>query len=297
MPSLLVGPSDGRMAVGRTSRPTSESTVGRAKTCQDSSSLGSAARRLGQKDASETRSHSAEQTRGAWRVPRVPGWSTRLGRVRATRPKSCTCRVATNLTAVPRSSNSEGAGATVEELRSRVFATNPCNAKRFISHAEGEQLQEGALAGLQAGGRRGHGPLGVLPKCFDDRADERGGDGRAGPHGRRPGALPPFPFSASWQGRCCEGAAVQALLCRRFLAGLPGVPPEQCHRLHLREPRVPRTPCGAPITTPRGRSFPHSRIGLLADFMLVQALLLPANLEQGHYCMPTSGPRRHVGQG
>ena len=297
VPSLLVGPSDGRMAVGRTSRPTSESTVGRAKTCQDSSSLGSAARRLGQKDASETRSHSAEQTRGAWRVPRVPGWSTRLGRVRATRPKSCTCRVATNLTAVPRSSNSEGAGATVEELRSRVFATNPCNAKRFISHAEGEQLQEGALAGLQAGGRRGHGPLGVLPKCFDDRADERGGDGRAGPHGRRPGALPPFPFSASWQGRCCEGAAVQALLCRRFLAGLPGVPPEQCHRLHLREPRVPRTPCGAPITTPRGRSFPHSRIGLLADFMLVQALLLPANLEQGHYCMPTSGPRRHVGQG
>jgi len=102
---------------------------------------------------------------------------------------------------------------------------------------------------------------------------------------------------SSWQGRCCEGAAVKALLCRRFLAGLPGVPPEQCHRLHLREPRVPRTPCGAPITTPRGRSFPHSRIGLLADFMLVQALLLPANLEQGHYCMPTSGPRRHVGQG
>ena len=224
MPSLLVGPSDGRMAVGRTSRPTSESTVGRAKTCQDSSSLGSAARRLGQKDASETRSHSAEQTRGAWRVPRVPGWSTRLGRVRATRPKSCTCRVATNLTAVPRSSNSEGAGATVEELRSRVFATNPCNAKRFISHAEGEQLQEGALAGLQAGGRRGHGPLGVLPKCFDDRADERGGDGRAGPHGRRPGALPPFPFSASWQGRCCEGAAVQALPDRTSWSATGAVP-------------------------------------------------------------------------
>ena len=38
-------------------------------------------------------------------------------------------------TAMPRSSqsNSEGAGATVEELRSRVFATKPCNAKRFIS--------------------------------------------------------------------------------------------------------------------------------------------------------------------
>jgi len=34
--------------------------------------------------------------------------------------------------------------------------------------------------------------------------------------------------------------------------------------------------------------------------MLVQALLLPANLlpaKQGHYCMPTSGPRRHVVHG
>ena len=32
--------------------------------------------------------------------------------------------------------------------------------------------------------------------------------------------------------RGCAGAAVKALLCRRFLTGLPGVPP------HLREPRV-----------------------------------------------------------
>ena len=142
------------------------------KTRQDSSSLGSAARRLGQKDASETHS---EQTRGAWRVPRGSGLvhttrsgtSTRLGRVLAHhvaewRPTS---------TAMPRSnqSNSEGAGATVEELRSRLrHQPVQCQAIH-LPHAEGEQLLEGALAGLQAGGRRGHGPLGVLPKCFDDR--------------------------------------------------------------------------------------------------------------------------------
>ena len=310
MPSLLVGPSDGRMAVGRTSRPTSESTRARwaaqklVKTPPCWAPLpGDSVRRTRARLGATLLSRLV--ARGGFLGFRVgphdsAGYEPHdLGRVLAHDLGRVLAEWRPTSTAMPRSSqsNSEGAGATVEELRSRVFATNPCNAKRFISHAEGEQLQEGALAGLQAGGRRGHGPLGVLPKCFDDRADERGGDGRAGPHGRRPGALPPFPFSASWQGRCCEGAAVKALLCRRFLAGLPGVPPEQCHRLHLREPRVPRTPCGAPITTPRGRSFPHSRIGLLADFMLVQALLLPANLEQGHYCMPTSGPRRHVGQG
>ena len=126
----------------------------------------------------------------------------------------------------------------MEELRSRVFATNPCNAKRFISHAEGEQLQEGALAGLQAGGRRGHGPLGVLPKCFDDRADERGGggpkrvaqdpmvDGLA--HCLRSPFLP----------RGCAGAAVKALLCRRFLTGLPGVPPEQLQSFCANMPAI-----------------------------------------------------------
>ena len=123
-----------------------------------------ATRSEGLKDASETRSHSAEQTRGAWRVPRVPGWSTRLGRVRATRLGSCTCppcrRVATNLTAVPRSSNS-GLGP---RWRNCARASSP--PTRAMPSDSSRMLQEGALAGLQAGGRRGHGPLGVLPKCF-----------------------------------------------------------------------------------------------------------------------------------
>ena len=122
------------------------------KTRQDSSSLGSAARRLGQKDASETHS---EQTRGAWRVPRGSGLVHRLVRAHDSVVYLPTMSPSGDQ---PQPRCQGRTKATVRGLGprwrncARAFATNPCNAKRFTSRMLRESsCWRGLLRGFKLG--------------------------------------------------------------------------------------------------------------------------------------------------